>query len=786
MKDDAEGRFGAGHQHASARRNSTGSERPDDRLLREPRKPALGLSTGRLSRRQFGKALGIEAGILASAGLALNTLSAAVAHAAPLAPPGSDPSELLDGASTFVRKQFQGPASPLGDMDSKVTAIRFHTNTVVGVNRDNSPRYTPSYEPGGLVGEPVGIDKNINGVEFIEYTGEMSGYVNRSSVASTEIVYGPIDEFGVDHTAEPVATHVRGGLKGICFILKIPRHGWNGVLVDFHTGDWPSPGGIYNNELDEIYLVSQGYAHVSSFASGFESKTDTNHSNDEYWESVVKKTRALTCRIAATRMPKEPPATPESAVFSTNMYTRDFAAVMKNLCRYATGAPVSHTYFMPRGASGNAALTLATGRRSSDMRYYGNNYTPAFANCPRFPNGDSNPDFQPDAPMVFDGFLVYSPLSSQTRADLDPRVPISPAPMIVVTGESDAFGGHFGGLVLPYYAHRAKALAGDMAGAWPDTNRTFFYYSFEHLPHFPQLPSVFALAKNGSGRYVCLDASGNPSLNTDGQGRELDVNWARALETCEDLGVELDLLDVVTRAGYSHASLGGIMHRMLDTLHRYVTTGAQPPASNIDPYFFTVDPATQAYYKRYPKFPAFTGAPTPRPRADVTDTKTTVLTYGATKVFDVSVDENGVYRAAMNYIDARGQDVLRFTKRTWRTPEDAARLGLYTSWGPFFEYIDRPFTEAELLGGFSALDWDGRPLVTMTLPNGKTLPESGYKNHGAYVSAVAHAVRTLVNERLYDAHLGALHVAAAAQAEYPLIVGQNPGDGMRERGAIIE
>jgi len=773
MKARRNSHVGAGLESAGTGSGSTGPESRVDRTTPAARARAQGVNAGLMSRRQFGSVLGIEAGALACASLAFNTLSTEVAHAAPVARPGSDPHGLLDGASTFVPKGFQGPNSPLGDMHGKVTAIRFHTNTVVGVNRNGSPRYTPSYASGGLVDSPAGVEKTINGVAFIEYTGEISGYVNRSNVANTEIVYGPIDEFGVDHTDEPVASHVRGGLKGICFILKIPRHGWNGVLVDFHTGGWPSSNGIYNNELDEIHLVSEGYAHVSSFASGYESKTDTNHNNDAYWENVVLSNTATTCRVQATRAPSD--------VYRTNMYTRDFAAVMKNLCGHVTGHPVARTYYMPRSASGNVALSLDTGR--SGAVYYGNNYIPAFANCPCLPGGVSNPDYQPDAPMVFDGFLVYSPSTSQTRADLDPRVPISPAPMITMTGETDLPDGHFGGLVLPYYAHRAKAAAGDLADLWPDTNRTFFYHSFEHLPHFHQLTAVYALAKNGGGKYAYIDASGNMSFNNDGRGKELDVNWGRMIETYEFLQRPVpfneSLLGIITYFTYSEASFGGVMHQMLDNLHQCVTRGTMPPASNIDSYFYTKDPKTQAPYKRFPKFPEWpTVPPSPRPNADVIDTTAKMPpNYGATTVVpDIAGLANGLYRTALDYIAERGQDVLRFNRMTWRLPEDAARLGLYRSYGPFLEYVDRAFTEAELLGGVSVLDWNGQPLVTMTLPNGKRIPESGYKNHGAYVSAVAQAVKTLVKERLYDAYLAALHVAAAAQGDYPLTESRNVGE----------
>jgi len=116
-----------------------------------------------------------------------------------------------------------------------------------------------------------------------------------------------------------------------------------------------------------------------------------------------------------------------------------------------------------------------------------------------------------------------------------------------------------------------------------------------------------------------------------------------------------------------------------------------------------------------------------------------------------------------------------------RTPDDAARLGLYQLFsGGLLEFIYYAFSESDLIKGFPALDWNGQPLVTLKMPNGKQIPQDGYENHGGYTSAATQAVQKLVQMRLWDPKLEQKFITDASHSDYPVTVSKNLGEALKK------
>jgi hypothetical protein len=114
----------------------------------------------------------------------------------------------------------------------------------------------------------------------------------------------------------------------------------------------------------------------------------------------------------------------------------------------------------------------------------------------------------------------------------------------------------------------------------------------------------------------------------------------------------------------------------------------------------------------------------------------------------------------------------------YRLPDDGARLGLYMTDG-FSEPVYRAFTPSELMNGFSPndpsrpLDWDGSPLVTLVMADGRRIPQDGYKNQAGYVAAVKEAADVLVNNRLFDPYIASIYVERAGQLDFVKHAGQS-------------
>jgi hypothetical protein len=132
---------------------------------------------------------------------------------------------------------------------------------------------------------------------------------------------------------------------------------------------------------------------------------------------------------------------------------------------------------------------------------------------------------------------------------------------------------------------------------------------------------------------------------------------------------------------------------------------------------------------------------------------------------------SGVIRTAIDAI-LHGH-ILNLETAIYRLPDDAARLGLYMTDG-YEEPVYQAFTQSELMNGFSPnnpsrpLDWDGSPLVTLVMADGRRIPQDGYKNHNEYVAAVKQATAALVGKRLFDPYIASIYGQRAEQSDIPV------------------
>ncbi|MCI0503626.1 hypothetical protein L0Y65_02835 [Candidatus Micrarchaeota archaeon] len=837
----------------------------------------------KISRGDFVKTVGVGAAALGMSAMGMSGNS----NAATLPPGGpNDPHGLLAGASTTVPsiKPFPAfstaPPQPApyiparGILTSKVTAVKFHTNEVVGNNFDGSPQYKASNLPGGLVDNPVGMPKEVNGIKFVEYSGELSGYLLRNCLVygmlPVETVYGPIDETGLDHntltpvqrthptlgvplfyTVDPqsgetgmikqivfedtsttpgvwknypagtvratppeifgkVYNNPRYELKGVNFQLQIPEN-WNGVLLhEVNNMMFSDIDGVY----DPIYLLSQGYALAIIQVNPWESSTDTNRNNDEFWKNGAY-SMAYGYYAASFQSGINPPFQPGTAPFayttswayngvydagvtiqrstglmSRPMFMRDSIAVMKNICKYHAGTEVEHTFYMGWSGGGSAAMFLKTGLSydSGSTKtgvFDGGNSLVPYANCPVLPDGTSNPQpnpqYDPNAQMVYDGFILKSPggfygFNSNGVAYGRATMPFSKAPVMILSGETDILATRFNEFVLPRTSFITQNSNPMFSQYWPDTKQTFFSYSFEHDPH-GAWTGFMALAYDNGGLYV--DENG---FNTDGSGNELNYHYARLYSTAlhwqnpsnpsDPLKILLDG-DAGIFGGTLPPRSGPVFHQMVTNMHQYVSNGVAPPKSNINPYWITND--------YWPKFPNI-GPDDRKDQAFLAPKFYLGLTPPSPPFF-------GLIRMAINAVTS--YNLIDYEVEVLRLPEDQVRLGLYTAFQQG-ERISRPFTETQLIRGFSStdpmkpLDWDGTDLVTLTLPNGIQIPQAGYKNHGGYVRAMSYAIQTLAERRLYDPFIGSIILADAAQTKFPLITSKNRGATKRGMPSLPE
>jgi hypothetical protein len=414
---------------------------------------------------------------------------------------GTTSTLLLEGARTVVPAAFN---PTIGEIRSAVTAVKFHTN-----QRDNTGTpgaiYIPSYQPGGLVELPEGVEKELNGVRWKEYSGEFSGYFYISLAG--RVPYGPIDENGVDQSGNP--GHEREGLKrGITFVLRIPPH-WNGAILTFAHGGSASGAAHLHSPMDPFYALKKGYAYFAMVASGFARK-DSNHNNDEFWSGED--------RVAFR----------DGWAGVSAMLNRDTAAVIKNLCKQVTNRPAKRMYLLVHSYSGNTTAALSFGYYAfpwSDSPvpkvYDGGNCVTPYANVPFLPDAHNtpNPAYQGlDEPQVFDGFLNFSPGTSfqdirymcGVRDDVDPRIPRCSAPEINFDGTNEDPDLQLAGLSRIFFAHKAKfdTTYGNLSPYWPDITRSMFTYHCENLIHMPHA-MTFASGLNGGGWYVeFVDAGG--------------------------------------------------------------------------------------------------------------------------------------------------------------------------------------------------------------------------------------------------------------------------------------
>ncbi len=724
-----------------------------------------------MSRAQALRMMGVGAAGMAVAGFGLG----GAVRAAQLAPPGNDPLGLLDGAETIVPAVFN-PA--LGEIKSAVTAVMFHSNVETGaINVDGSKKYIPSYANGGLVDAPVYVEKEMNGVRYKQYSGELSGYGwSNGTTGPFQYLYGPIGEGS------------RSGLKGVNFVLYIPEN-WNGVLIQSNHGGFTVFGAHLYNAVDEFLLLSRGFAYVAFDAAGRNSPTDTNVNNDEYWLESLKLIGIPSNQKSATNPPNYYLASEVS-------FNRDAIRVMKNILKNhfkSQGREVEKTYLITRSASGSLPFSLTTGRYLGNL-YNGGNYERPYINSPLHPENqnDSNKTFS--EPMIYDGFHNFSASAYIiiSQGALNPAIPISKAPLLTFDSASDGYQGQLSNVVLARMAHEAK-YTGAYSAYWPDIKSTLYMYNLENHPHFNR-EWAYATAMNGTGMYALItnDPTYPISYNTEGIGYEVNWHVARKVLVAEANGIDYHKRRFGTDAGaftfvlFFHEKgvrVAGAAHQHLTNLDEFVRGGMPMPTSIIDPYWIEGG-------KIWPKLAYLGTSPYPQNTAGNAyglygqsdlHLGNKLLPPTQPSMIDISTDSNGKpYYNAVNYLT--NNDVMSYEARVVRAPDDAARLGLYIAiYSGMIQPMYRPFTEAELITGLSGKDWNGGELLTTTTHGGnRAIPLDGYNNHGGYVSAMSQAVNALVQGRLFDPEIGALLVVAAAQSEYPVIERRNLGQALKE------
>ena len=677
-----------------------------------------------MTRKQFIRNIGIGAAALGAAGLGLGRTARASSSMSPADGPGG----LLDGAATFVGPQWNPSLGKA--ITSAVTAVKFHTNLPDNTGTPGAV-YIPSYEPGGLVDEPAPVEKTVNGIHFREYTGELSGHMWHLPIAD-DLVYGPIGA-----SDEPQSwTSAREGLKGVYFALRIPD-GWNGALLEYVHGSTSIPHNCYSNAFDEMHLLSEGFAYFIIVGSGTDSKDETNRNNDGWWKNGHL---GIFDRVAhwlpTNRRPSD--STSSYEIMYNPLFLRDTVRVMKNICRKMTGKEVGETYLYTHSASGLALMSLSTGRLGYNT---GGNYVTPYANCPFLPDGSGNPQYDTGAPMVYDGFIGFSPGGAEyvLSQPLNPKMPMSSAPIFFYDGVGDVPNLSLAMYAFAYRAH--KASTDPVYGKyWPETKSTVFTYALENMPHQAHEQEL-AMVKNGSGVYADGTFTGFEDVDTNGDGVIDQAEWDAAVNkkffatrtfqevagpdglispaewktaisplvndiflflnfNTEGRGKEVKwdigefyrrkvpfIVNPVDEFGMrlfftrTTPRAGPFAHKLIDNLHSYVTEGVAPPKGTVDTYWSDGNAI-------WPKF-FYVGPP------GFSQDAAHDRHYGLYPVFPPYTTINigsplyygGLFKEAIDYLVST-PGAIDYMPGTIRLPDDAARIGLYESFfAGFFTYV---------------------------------------------------------------------------------------------------
>jgi hypothetical protein len=693
------------------------------------------------------------------------------------------PQSLLNGAKTIVPASYNaalGFTDANNPVRSQVTGIRFH---IPGVSSHVQVSTTP-----------IGVHYIEHGVEYTEYSGELSGYAFASSVTGMSFagyfryVYGSIDEDGVDHSHDadpgnftqkttsdgllvfldrygeevlydstsdawflsnspispweylpfiPVATelmHERFGIRGVNFILRVPKV-WNGKLVHYMHGGglyWDTDSGFFKIfNFDENLLLDRGYALLSINGSG---RTPDN--------SNYRMEPAIQNYYAYMVSPlNEKPEARVAEGYSVNgirpcrgmndepMALRDISVVFSNLLKSITGKEVKRKYYSTWSHSGGAAgLALSWGVTWGGLHFGGNHRTP----------------YQNNSEPIYDGFIHFDPSYWNTYyLDPDPDVPMSPAPMMIFAGSNSMMD------VPPVdqISLTGALFAKKSHEAGNPTKNTIFFYTMENLPHVGA-DCIFATEKNGGGWF--FDET-TLSVNQIGVGREMGNFASKLVDILGPQGF-IDSGFIYWAFLTKDAPRGaGLYFQLLNNLDLYLEKGVKPPPSIIDPYWIkggSTNPWPRNPWPEESKFPL----------EPMSSSAQDTAIEGHYNLFDRWPQYAGV----ADYI--RDNDVLNYRSEAVRLPDDAARRGIYLT-DENVEIYALQFSNNDLKYGYQTLDWNGEELITLRMPNGAKIPGDGYGSHGGYVSAVAHAVHSLVSARLFDSYLGARLIEEAAKSD---------------------
>ena len=693
------------------------------------------------------------------------------------------PKSLLDGAETIVPASYNvalGFTDANNPVQSKVTGIRFH---IPGVSSHVQMSATP-----------IGVHYIEHGIEYTEYSGELSGYAFASSVTGMSFagcfryVYGSIDEDGVDHSHDadpgnfthkttpegllvyvdrdgetvlydstndawflnnssispwdyipliPVATqpvHERFGMRGVNFILRVPKV-WNGTIVHYMHGGglyWGSdPGSPFFFSFDENLLLDRGYALLTMNGSG---RTPDN---------------------ANYRM--EPAIQNYFAYFLSPLNEKPEARVADGYsvngvrpCRGMNDEPMA---LRDISVLFSNLLKSITGKEVKRKYYSTWSHSGGAAGLAlswgitwgglHF-GGNHRTPYQNDSEPIYDGFIHLDPSYWTTYyLNPDPGVSMSSAPVMIYSGSNSMMD------VPPVdqISLTGALFAKKSHEAGNRTRNTVFFYTVENLPHI-SADCIFATEKNGGGWFF---DEATFSVNQSGVGREMATFPSKLVDIFGPQGfIDFGFIyyALLTKDAPRAA---GLYLQLLSNLDRYLEKGVKPPPSIIDPYWIKGGSTNSWPRNPWPEEAKF-------PLEAISAAAQDTAIEGHYDLFDRWPEYAGI----ADYI--RNNDVLDYRSEAVRLPDDAARRGIYLT-NENFETYTLQFSDNELKYGYHTLDWNGEELVTLKMPNGREIPGDGYGSHGGYVAAVTHAVQRLVSERLFDPYLGARLIKEAAKSD---------------------
>jgi hypothetical protein len=680
-----------------------------------------------------------------------------LAFVAPATPASVD---LTKGASTIVPASMNpGVKDAFGqpyEVRTRVTAVRFHVGTI------------PSTAPGGLSSTPQPQLKELHGVRYYQVTGELSG-IGHTPIG-VEYVYGPIDAKGVDQSQNPASP--RFGLRGIPFRLIYPTT-WNGHLIVYRNGGDGGRGSghyLYQSIMDEVALVSRGYAYFVTLGGGttpFDSNPDS--SSGAFWklappfwapsgpeEPDFVRAVSIGSNWSESLIPDSQPglawfpgepspvSTPigRSTFMSENQISiqddvptfRDHINVAKNLLQLLTGSRPSETGVVSWSRSGDLAAGMDFGRTAqqppSDIASPGGVSDLFRVLTPRT-GGDYKTPYDPKSGRVADWFVVRSGVEQATAPqppdgqpdffDMlpDPEYPIA-APLVYISAEVD----------LSYIQLNGYLFANELADALPgskiankDVNAWLRLYTLHGATHQPR-EAWFAGPSDGGNR-TWYDYATN-TFNGTGQGLELPA-WMDAVRANNpDLLADLNTIPLFDSNLLSEE---GFELQTILNADRWGGGGAPPPTSRVDANL-VVNPTTST---RSPSYP-------------VAKTCTPDDIFGKLRLDCLhTLNEDSVINDPstgfgplgdpfpVSLLQTFASGPLRYSTEPIDLPGEAAPLGyhLFTP-GPA---LLSPFTNGQL--------------------------RVRYGTHDGYVAAVSAAVSRVVSVGLYDPAIGALDVAAA-------------------------